>query len=202
MARELTPSGPSSPHAKPEKQLFDAIAEIIQPNCGGKPPALKPRVKRVKPAKVKQEAAPAPADGKKASKQPTAPALSIKQKQDLARARRDPNPNPIRERLAAIKFPPKLEDRLPQHSPAIEGGLLNMNLAEAMGGMPPGAGGMMDQLGPLSGMLGGMGLGGGDDDDDDDDDAAAAAVAAKKGNDKPMPALGRRQKKKVVRIGR
>ncbi|EPQ31642.1 uncharacterized protein PFL1_00975 [Pseudozyma flocculosa PF-1] len=214
-------------HAKfsNKKQLFDAIAEILQPNCGGKPPALEPRTKRVKPAAFKatalaenakaraEGAAPAakkgrkPASSSSSASNPSKPSLTRKQRQELARMRRDPNPNPIRQRLAAIKFPPRLEDRLPEHSPALEGGVLNMNLAEAMGGMPPGiggpggAGGMMEQLGPLGGMLGGMGLGGGDDDDDEDDEAEAEALK-KKGQDKQMPNLSRRQKKKVVRIGR
>ncbi|SPO28415.1 related to SEC65 - signal recognition particle subunit [Ustilago trichophora] len=212
-----------------KKQLFDAIAETIQPNCGGKPPALEPRKKRVRPATIKKQAlaenAKAAASGsstaasgavaassKKNKKKaaaaasasgntagPSKPTLTKEQRKQILQAKRDPNPNPIRERLAKIRFPPTLEARLPAHSPAIEGGLLNMNLAEAMGGMPPGMPGA-DALGGLGGMLGGMGLGG-DDDDDEEEETQEEAAGKKKDPMNPLN-LGRRQRKKVVRIGR
>ncbi|KAJ9474190.1 Signal recognition particle subunit SEC65 [Pseudozyma hubeiensis] len=211
-----------------KKQLFDAIAETIQPNCGGKPPALEPRKKRVRPSTMKKQAlagnAKAAASGssnaasaaagstKKNKKKATAaasssastagpskPALTKDQRKQIVQAKRDPNPNPIRQRLANIRFPPTLEARLPAHSPAIEGGLLNMNLAEAMGGMPPGMPGA-DALGGLGGMLGGMGLGG-DDDEEEVEETQEEAAAKKKDPMNPMN-LGRRQRKKVVRIGR
>ena len=209
-----------------KKQLFDAIAETIQPNCGGKPPAIEPRKKRVRPSTIKKQAlaenakaaaaGPSTTEGaagssKKNQKKattaatsanaagPSKPTLTKEQRKQVLQAKRDPNPNPIRERLAKIRYPPTLEARLPAHSPAIEGGLLNMNLAEAMGGMPPGMPGA-DALGGLGGMLGGMGLGG---DDDDEDEAETQEEAAGKKKDPMNPLnLGRRQRKKVVRIGR
>lgn len=207
-----------------KKELFDAIAEILQPNCGGKPPALEPREKRVRPATIKKQALAenakaastntdaASAGGSKKSKKkaaapaasnagPSKPTLTKEQRKQVLQAKRDPNPNPIRERLSKIRFPPTLEARLPAHSPAIEGGLLNMNLAEAMGGMPPGMPGA-DALGGLGGMLGGMGLGGDDDDDEEEDEAAAQEEAGKKKDPMNPLNLGRRQRKKVVRIGR
>ncbi|EST04573.1 Signal recognition particle, SRP19 subunit [Kalmanozyma brasiliensis GHG001] len=207
-----------------KKQLFDAIAETIQPNCGGKPPAIEPRKKRVRPSTMKKQAlaenAEAAAAGTSASTEagaskknkkkaaaaassssiaagPSKPTLTKEQRKEILQAKRDPNPNPIRERLAKIKFPPTLEARLPPHSPAIEGGLLNMNLAEAMGG--PGMPGA-DALGGLGGMLGGMGLGGNDDEEEEEEEKEDAA-AKKKDPMNPLN-LGRRQRKKVVRIGR
>ncbi|TKY89633.1 hypothetical protein EX895_001418 [Sporisorium graminicola] len=212
-----------------KKQLFDAIAETLQPNCGGKPPAIEPRKKRVRPSTIKKQAladnakvaaagpstgadaagsskknknkaAAAAATASSSTAGPSKPTLTKEQRKQILQAKRDPNPNPIRERLARMRFPPTLEARLPAHSPAIEGGLLNMNLAEAMGGMPPGMPGA-DALGGLGGMLGSMGLGGNDDDDDDDDDEQEEAAAKKKDPMNPLN-LGRRQRKKVVRIGR
>ncbi|PWY97213.1 hypothetical protein BCV70DRAFT_203049 [Testicularia cyperi] len=214
-----------------KKQLFDALAEIIQPECGGRPPAVEARKKRTKPSTLKKLAfeanakaaasssaasgstsAPASGSKKKGKAQQTTsststvkvvkPTLTKAQRKEILAAKRDPNPNPIRARLAKIRFPPTLEARLPAHSPAIEGGLLNMNLAEAMGGLPPGMGGA-DALGPLGGMLGSMGLGGADDDEDDDDqqDQIQDDAAKKKDPTNPLN-LGRRQRKKVVRIGR
>ncbi|KAN0061394.1 signal recognition particle subunit [Thecaphora frezii] len=211
---------PVNPNYSNKKQLFNAIAEILQPNCGGKPPPVEPRTKRTKPSAVKAAAiaenakrraanamaAPSKKGGKASagaaapSSSSAKPFLTRKQKQEINKLRRDPNPNPIRARLAQIKFPPRLEDRLPEHSPALEGGVLNMNIAEAMGGMPGGGAGMMEQLGPLGGMLGGMGLGG--DDDDDDEEEQESEATKKKAQEKQMPNLSRRQKKKVVRIGR
>lgn len=213
-----------------KKQLFDAIAQTIQPNCGGKPPAIEPRKKRVRPSTIKKQAlaenAKAAASGsstaadagsgssKKNKKKaaaaaasasgnsavgPSKPALTKEQRKQVLAAKRDPNPNPIRERLAKIRYPPTLEARLPAHSPAIEGGLLNMNLAEAMGGMPPGMPGA-DALGGLGGMLGGMGLGG-DDDEEEEEEAQDEAASRKKDPMNPLN-LGRRQRKKMVRIGR
>lgn len=206
-----------------KKQLFDAIAETIQPNCGGKPPAIEPRKKRARPSSMKKQAlaenakaststteaavaGPSKKKNKKAipastsaSAGPSKPTLTKEQRKQILAAKRDPNPNPIRERLAKIKYPPTLEARLPAHSPAIEGGLLNMNLAEAMGGMPPGMPGA-DALGGMAGMLGGMGLGG-DDDEEEEDEAEKEDAAKKKDPMNPLN-LGRRQRKKVVRIGR
>lgn len=205
-----------------KKQLFDAIADIIQSNCGGKPPALAPRKKRTSPTTLKKQAleanaknaaasgssAAASGPSKKkpqgkgqpqtASAKPVKPTLTKEQRKEIFKARRDPNPNPIRERLAQIKFPPMLEMRLPAHSPALEGGLLNMNMAEAMGGMPPGG---AEALGPLQGMLGSMGLGGDDDDDDDEEQEAQEDAGKKKDPMNPLN-LGRRQRKKMVRVGR
>lgn len=211
-----------------KKQLFDAIAETMQPNCGGKPPAIEPRKKRVRPSTIKKQAfaenakvaaagsstaAGAGAGSSKKNKKKASasastansaaagsskPSLTKEQRKKVLQAKRDPNPNPIRERLAKMRFPPTLEARLPPHSPAIEGGLLNMNLAEAMGGMPPGMPGA-DALGGLGGMLGGMGLGG--DDDEDEEEEKDEAAGKKKDPMNPLN-LGRRQRKKVVRIGR
>lgn len=65
------------------------------------------------------------------------------------------------------------------HSPAQAGGLLNMDLGKMMGGV--------EGMGPLGSMLGGL----------DDEEPAEEEPAAR-----GPPALGRRQRKRVVRIVR
>lgn len=90
--------------------------------------------------------------------------------------------------------PPPLSARYPLNSPAREAGLLNADLGGMMGGL--------QGMGPLGAMMGQMGMGG-----DDDDDAEAEAEKQREEEEKkkkkdPMQQLSRRQKKRVVRIGR
>lgn len=88
---------------------------------------------------------------------------------------------PRQRRIRKVPFP----EPLPPHSPANATGLLNMDMAKM-----PGAD-ALKSMGPLGSMMSSMGLG-----DDDDEPPAAQAPA------KATPALGRRQRKRVVRIGR
>ncbi|WFD33528.1 signal recognition particle subunit [Malassezia cuniculi] len=86
-----------------------------------------------------------------------------------------------RARRAMRDIPPEV---LPPHSPALAGGLLNMDISKAMGGEA------LQGMGPLGSMLGSMGLGGDDDEEQPEEQPAP----------RPQPALGRRQRKRVVRI--
>lgn len=75
----------------------------------------------------------------------------------------------------------------PPHSPAMPAGMLGMDLSKMAG-----AAGAMPGMGPLGSMMSSMGLG-----DDDDEPAEEEKPAARQ-----QPALGRRQRKRVVRIAR
>lgn len=84
--------------------------------------------------------------------------------------------------------------RYPVYSPNNEAGMLNADMGSMMGGL--------QGMGPLGAMMGQMGLGGGDDDDEEDaGEAKDDGVAAKKAKD-PMQQLNRKQRKRVIRIGR
>lgn len=91
--------------------------------------------------------------------------------------------------------PPSFSARYPLTSPVREAGLLNTDFGNMMGGL--------QGMGPLGAMMGQMGMGG---DDDDDAEAEAEKLRAeeeeKKKKKDPMQQLSRRQKKRVVRIGR
>lgn len=93
--------------------------------------------------------------------------------------------NPLRARERTIRRVP-IEERFPPHSPAVPAGMLGMNFANM-----PGTSDALKSMGPLGSMMSSMGLGGDDDDEPDEEKPAARA-----------PAPGRRQRKRVVRIGR
>ena len=69
-------------------------------------------------------------------------------------------------------------------------GLLNIRKRQM-----PGAD-ALKQMGPLGNMMSSLGLG--DEDDDEKTDTDASQQAA----NRPAPSLGRRQRRRVVRIGR
>ena len=142
-------------------------------NAAGKP-ANAPAGDKKGAAATNKKATPAAGDTKTA----------VGRKQDKIKR---PALDPIKTRLQPVRFPP-LDRRLPPHSPAVEQGVLNFDLAGAMGGVG-GAGN------PMASMLGGM-MGGGDDDEDEEE-----AKDAKK-DEKAGPNLSRRQRKRVVRVGR
>lgn len=81
-------------------------------------------------------------------------------------------------------------DHIPPHSPAMPSGLLNIRMSQM-----PGAD-ALKQMGPLGNMMSSLGLG--DEDDDEKTDTDASQQAA----NRPAPSLGRRQRRRVVRIGR
>lgn len=92
----------------------------------------------------------------------------------------------LRPRQRVIRSVPFAE-QLPPHSPVVATGLLNMDMAKMPGAEA------LKSMGPLGSMMSSMGLG-------DDEEAEATAAAAPP--QRQQPALGRRQRKRVVRIGR
>ncbi|WFD20451.1 signal recognition particle subunit [Malassezia caprae] len=85
---------------------------------------------------------------------------------------------PRQRLIRQVPFP----EQLPPHSPAHATGLLNMDMAKM-----PGAD-ALKSMGPLGSMMSSMGLG-----DDEDEETPAAQAPAK-----APPALGRRQRKRVL----
>lgn len=95
----------------------------------------------------------------------------------------------LRERerqIRRLRYP----ETLPPHSPALPAGMLGMDLSKMAG-----ASGALESMGPLGSMMSSMGLGNDDDDDDNEPEETKPAV-------RQQPALGRRQRKRVVRIAR
>lgn len=190
-----------------KKALLRAIAEIIQPRCGGHPPPLPehPKKPTAKPSKANEPKSTAGKSSKGPVQQP-----NDNRQQPYKNANvRDKglrNRVPIRvdaqERVKAAKRAAASQDRkaiqggkLPLHSPMREAGILNTDLGGMMGPA-------MQGMGPLGAMMGSMGLG---DDDEDDEDPEAAALAAQEEERKkkdPLRQLSRRQRKRVVRVGR
>jgi signal recognition particle subunit SRP19 len=167
-----------------EKALLNAIASLIQPQCGGKPPLL---VKK----KVRSEQGATP---KAVSEKGTKPVNNKNAASKLLKkGRRVSDKVKAEDRIKGSR-PPPLSARYPVNSPARETGMLNADMGGMMGGL--------QGMGPLGAMMGQMGMGG-----DDDDDAEAEAEKLKEEEEKkkkkdPMQQLSRRQKKRVVRIGR
>lgn len=90
--------------------------------------------------------------------------------------------------------PPPMTQRYPAFSPAREAGMLNADLGGMMGGL--------QGMGPLGAMMGQMGLGGDDEEEDKEEAERLKEEEEKKKKKDPMAQLSRRQKKRVVRIGR
>lgn len=89
---------------------------------------------------------------------------------------------PRRRAIMRVPFP----EKLPPHSPALPTGMLNTDLSKLPGGDA------FKNMGPLGNMMSSMGLG-----DDDESTETPEAPAPKQ-----PPVLGRRQRKRVVRVGR
>ncbi|WFC99880.1 signal recognition particle subunit [Malassezia yamatoensis] len=98
--------------------------------------------------------------------------------------------NLLRERERVIRRM-RVPSTIPPHSPMMQAGMLSMDLSKMAG-----AAGSMPGMGPLGSMMSSMGL------TDDDDDQDANAQEADKPTARPAPALGRRQRKRVVRMAR
>lgn len=95
--------------------------------------------------------------------------------------------NPMRERERVIRRI-AVDEIYPPHSPAVPAGMLGMDLSKMAG-----AAGALQNMGPLGSMMSSMGLGGDDDEEEEEEEKPAAPQ---------QPALGRRQRKRVVRIAR
>lgn len=101
---------------------------------------------------------------------------------------------------------PPAQVRLPPHSPAVPADLLNMDLGAMAGGAGAGlpgapgggAGGAANPMGALGSMMGNLGFGGDDDEEDKQEDQQQQQ---QRGND-PFRGMGRRGRKRVVRVGR
>ena len=98
--------------------------------------------------------------------------------------------NILRERERVMRRM-RVPSTIPPHSPMLQAGMLSMDLSQMAG-----AAGSMPGMGPLGSMMSSMGLA------DDDDDQDADSQEADKSTARTAPALGRRQRKRVVRIAR
>lgn len=198
---------PVNQKLKSKKALLRAIAEIIQPVCGGQPPPLPehPKKSSEKQAQVVSQAKPPAGKGKAGTQVAAHDNRQQPYKNASVRGKSNRHRVSIRvdaqERVKAAKRAFQTHDRkaiqggkLPVYSPMREAGVLNTDLGGMMGPA-------MQGMGPLGAMMGSMGLG--DDDDDDEQEAAAAAGQEdeKKKKD-PMQQLSRRQRKRVIRVGR
>ncbi|KAK0554003.1 signal recognition particle subunit [Tilletia horrida] len=198
---------PLQAHLPNKQTLLKAMAKVIQPIAGGKPPPPPPS----KPKPAQEADAPSTKTSSKRKRKnvnPVAEDAAVKaifvrrrerliRKTALKRGFRVDQPTEDGARFS-------IQSMLPPHSPALEMGALNVDMAKAMGAA---AGGMPGGMGALGGMLSGLGLGGGDDDDEEDAEAAAANEVKKpltpqERQEQMIAQMGRRQRKKVVRVGR
>lgn len=164
-----------------EKALLNAIASLIQPQCGGKPAPLKKRSMKAATETSKADGGKAISNNKNATSHP-----QEKRRRTSTKLRPE-------DRLRGSK-PPPISVRYPVHSPAREAGLLNADMGGMMGGL--------QNMGPLGAMMGQMGIGGGDDDDAEAEEEKKREEEEKNKKKDPMQQLSRRQRKRVVRIGR
>lgn len=154
------------------------MAEIIQPSCGGVPPPLGSPKKQL--------------DTKTVQKIEQGGKVHPQHKNAHAKAKgkprhRTPSRVQAHERVKNVTFPSDL--RYPDYSPNAEAGLLNTDFSSMMGGL--------QGMGPLGAMMGQMGLGG----EEEEEDEKEEETGAKKTKD-PLQQLSRRQRKRVIRVGR
>ncbi|CAO1630878.1 unnamed protein product [Parajaminaea phylloscopi] len=189
------------------KQLVVAVAPLLQQACGGPPPVdLPKREKAGKPA-ADAKAVTHKTDGKTAKGAATVGSAGAKPTKKRRSAGTSSQSSRIsRNKLLKPHLPPP-QVRLPHTSPALPAGLLNMDLASAMGGgdggaaggLPGGAGG--NPMGALGSMMGNLGFGNENDEQDAAADGGPSEADKRRQND-PMRGMGRRGRKRVVRMGR
>lgn len=176
------------PKIKSKKQLIEAVSLQVQAISGGPPPPLPDLKAQAKKLRAKRETKAREAAAVTEKKEKGATAQGKKKADESAPRKalaiRPPAINPIQARLRQIRFPPR-EERLPPHSPAVESGMLNMDMPGAMAGVP----GMENN--PMASMLGSL-MGGNEEEEEEEE----------KKEEKAQPGLSRRQKKRVVRVGR
>lgn len=181
-----------------KKSLLRAIAPIIQPSCGGRPPPLPAHPKKHVETQAAKEKKPGNKTGNsKAVSAKAAPVTgSQNSKNAMAKQRRSRHRTPIRidaqDRIKAAseqsRHPSK--GRLPPYSPSREAGVLNADFSGMMGGL--------QGMGPLGAMMGSMGMG---DEEEQGEGEEANKAEEKKAKD-PLQQLSRRQRKRVIRVGR
>lgn len=172
-----------------KKELLRAIAAAIQPECGGVPPPLpahpKKKVESKAPPTTDKKVEGKSTNSQQNNKNATAKESKVRHRQPI---RIDAN-----ERVKASKKSVSC-GRLPSFSPIKSAGVLNTDIGSMMGGL--------QGMGPMGSMLGALGMGGDDDDEEEADAAEEAKKAAEAKKKDPMQQLSRRQRKRVVRIGR
>lgn len=179
-----------------KKELLRALAAIIQPECGGPPPPLPAHPKKKVDKATSAGSTEKKADGKTAgakdgSKQHTKQNNKNASAKESNIRHRQPIRIDANERIKASKKSVS-NGRLPSFSPIKSAGVLNADLGSMMGGL--------QGMGPMGSMLGALGMGG--DDEEEEADAAEEAKKAEAKKKDPMQQLSRRQRKRVVRIGR
>lgn len=191
-------------------QLLDAVAPLLQQYCGGPPPLELPkREKAKKQPKVEAEQLAAKSKKSASTSAPSATATTTTKTTSSANPRKVLSPGSsahasrvVRLKLLKPHLPPP-HVRLPRNSPSLAAGLLNMDLASAMGGGGgPGGlpgGGAGNPMGAIGNMMGNLGFG--EDDTENAGDDAATEADKRKQND-PLRGMGRRGRKRVVRVGR
>lgn len=162
---------------------MNAIADLIQSKCGGKPPSLE---KPVKPEAKTTKKAAGVKEVNAVNNKNAASAVSKRKKRVSNRVQSE-------DRIKG-SHPPTFSNRYPIHSPAREAGLLNADLGGMMGGL--------QGMGPLGAMMGQMGMGDDDDEDAEEEERKKREEEEKNKKKDPMQQLSRRQRKRVVRIGR
>lgn len=176
---------PKRPKA-PKKPKKEAKAKAAVKGTSGQDKSTGKGASAVKPA--------APAASTVASKEATASTSSNHKLARIVPGRSVRSSQIYRQKLLQGYLPPP-HVRLPPHSPSLSADLLNMDLGAAMGGP---SGGGANPMGALGGMMGNLGFGEEDQADKEEDDEEAAR---KKAND-PYKGMGRRGRKRVVRVGR
>lgn len=189
-------------------QLLNLVAELMQQYCGGPPPIPIPkREKKVRKSNNDKESAEhTSADAKKKGKAASAaPSTSTPSAKAPTTHSASPGSSSRATRIHRAKqlqpYMPPTHIRLPPHSPSISADLLNMDMNKAMGaaGLPgQGAGGANNPMGALGSMMGNLGFG---QDEQEEDENQQTEEEKKRQND-PYRGMGRRGRKRVVRVGR
>lgn len=191
---------------KNKQQLVNAVAKYMQQYCGGPPPVAVPkRQKKVKEVEKKgddkkQVAAPTVKDKKTSAPPQAAQAPATKPSRSQISPGTSARASHLHRARLLQPYMPPTHIRLPPHSPSISADFLNMDMDKAVGkastaGDAPGQPNPMKALGS---MMGNLGFG---QEDQDDEESKQAEEDKRKQND-PYRGMGRRGRKRVVRVGR
>ncbi|CAO1620024.1 unnamed protein product [Sympodiomycopsis kandeliae] len=190
-----------------KNQLIKEVAKIMQTLCGGPPPiAIPKREKKQNSKKVQKQEQSAVASSSKTGKKPatSTPSTATPSSKPLSSLEKHSAGTSSRlnqlhryQQLQPYMPPPHI--KLPPHSPSMSADLLNMDMNKAMnpGGANAQAGGQPNPMGALGSMMGNLGFG----EDEEQDNKQKEEEEKKKQND-PFRGMGRRGRKRVVRVGR